>query len=192
MNLSLLFEWMLGAFALGAVAALVLPLGAFVRRTALVFAAIGSACALALSVSVLRAGATWTGRWDNLLQPLGGVSLRLDSLGAFFLLIIGFTGLPASLFAIGYLTPLDRRMRSRATHALFNVFLASMCVVTCADNGGTFLFAWEVMAVASYLLVISDPEQRDAPIAGLWYAVMTHAGFLMLLAGFIILTQGGS
>src|SRR4029079_8592649 len=83
------------------------------------------------------------------------------------------------------------RMRSRATHALFNVFLASMCVVTCADNAGTFLFAWEVMAVASYLLVISDPEQRDGPTAGLWYAVMTHAGFLMLLAGFIILAQGG-
>ena len=192
MNVSPLFQWMLGAFALGAGAALVLPLGGLVRRIALVFAAIGSASALVLGVSVLRAGATWTGRWDNMLQPLGGVSLRLDSLGAFFLVIIGFTGLSASLFAIGYLKQLDRRMRSRATHALFNIFLASMCLVTCADNGGTFLFAWEVMAIASYLLVISEPEQWDAPIAGLWYAVMTHAGFLALLAGFIILAQGGS
>ena len=192
MNVSLLFDWMLGAFALGAAASVALPLGGVLRRVALVCAAIGSASALALGLSVLRAGATWTARWDYLLQPLGGVALRVDSLGAFFLLIIGFTGLPASLFAIGYLKHLDGRMRSRATHALFNIFLASMCLVTCADNGGTFLFVWEVMAVASYLLVISDPEQADAPTAGLWYAVMTHAGFLALLAAFIILAQGGS
>ena len=192
MNESLLFDWMLGAFALGAAASVALPLGGVLRRVALVCAAIGSASALALGLSVLRAGATWTARWDYLLQPLGGVALRVDSLGAFFLLIIGFTGLPASLFAIGYLKHLDGRMRSRATHALFNIFLASMCLVTCADNGGTFLFVWEVMAVASYLLVISDPEQADAPTAGLWYAVMTHAGFLALLAAFIILAQGGS
>jgi hydrogenase-4 component B len=191
-NESLLFDWMLGAFALGAAASVALPLGGVLRRVALVCAAIGSASALALGLSVLRAGATWTARWDYLLQPLGGVALRVDSLGAFFLLIIGFTGLPASLFAIGYLKHLDGRMRSRATHALFNIFLASMCLVTCADNGGTFLFVWEVMAIASYLLVISDPEQADAPTAGLWYAVMTHAGFLALLAAFIILAQGGS
>ena len=192
MNLSLLFASMLGAFAFGAAAALVLPLGGLVRRVALASAAIGSAAALAFGVAVLRAGATWTGRWDNLLQPIGGVSLRVDSLGAFFLAIIGFAGLPASLYGIGYLKHLDRRLRSRATHSLFNIFLGSMCLVTCADNAGTFLFGWEVMALASYLLVISDLEQPDASAAGLWYVAMMHAGFLALLAAFITLAQGGS
>ena len=87
---------------------------------------------------------------------------------------------------------LDARLRSRASHALFNVFVASMCVVACADNGATFLFAWELMALSSYLLVIGDSEQQDASTAGLWYAVMTHAGFLALLAAFILLGEGGS
>lgn len=192
MTLSLLFDSMIAAFALGAVAAIVLPPGAVMRRVALAAAAAGSTAALLLGASVLRAGATWTGRWENLLQPLGGVSLRLDSLGAFFLVIVGFTGVPASLYAIGYLRNLDGRLRGSATHALFNVFLASMCLVPCADNAGTFLFAWEVMALSSYLLVVSDPEQQDASSAGLWYAVMTHAGFLALLAAFVILGQGGS
>ena len=89
MTFSLLFNSMIGAFALGAVAAIVLPLGRLMRWVALVAAAIGSAAALTLGVDVLWAGATWTGRWDNLLQPLGGVSLRLDSLGAFFLVLVG-------------------------------------------------------------------------------------------------------
>ena len=122
----------------------------------------------------------------------GGVSLRLDSLGAFFLVIVGFTGVPASLCGLGYLRDIDGRMRSRTIHAVFNVFLASMCIVPCADNAATFLFSWEVMALSSYLLVVSDPDQPDASSAGLWYAAMTHAGFLALLAAFVILGQGGS
>ena len=187
-----LFTAMIGAFTFGAVAATVLPLGAHTRRVALTAAAAGSAAALALGVDVLQAGAIWTGRWDNLLQPLGGVSLRLDSLGAFFLLVVGCTGVPASLYAIGYLRDLDGRLRSRSACGLFNVFLASMCLVPCADNAGTFLFVWELMALSSYLLIVSDPEQQDAPSAGVWYAVMTHAGFLALLAAFVILGQGGS
>jgi hydrogenase-4 component B len=191
-NFSLIFESMIGAFALGAVGALILPLGGLLRCVALTSAAIGSTAALALGASVLSVGATWTGRWDNLLQPIGGVSLRLDSLGAFFLAIVGFTGISASLYGIGYLKHLDGALRSRAAHALFNLFLASMCVVTCADNVGTFLFGWEVMALTSYLLVMSDSEQPDASAAGVWYASMTHAGFFALLAAFIMLSQGGS
>ena len=192
MTFTSLFGVMMTAFAIGTVAAVVLPLSAAVRRLSLASACIGSGAALVLGVNVLTAGATWTARSDALLQPLGGVSLRLDSLGAFFLVIVGFTGVPASVYGIGYLRNLDGRIRSRSTHAMFNAFLASMCIVPCADNAATFLFAWEVMALSSYLLVISDPEQEDASSAGIWYAVMTHAGFFALLAAFSILSQGGS
>lgn len=192
MTFTSVFAVMMTAFAIGTVSALVPPPGAAVRRLSMAAALIGSGAALLLGVNVLTAGATWTARSDALLQPLGGVSLRLDSLGAFFLVIVGFTGVPASLYGIGYLRNLDGRIRGRATHAMFNIFLASMCIVPCADNAATFLFAWEVMALSSYLLVISDPEQEDASSAGIWYAVMTHAGFLALLAAFSILGRGGS
>ena len=192
MTFTNLFAVMVTAFALGATAAILLPLGPGVRRLSLLCATVGSGAALVLGVNVLIAGATWTARWDTLLQPLGGVSLRLDSLGAFFLVIVGFTGVPASLYGLGYLRDIDGRMRSRTIHAVFNVFLASMCIVPCADNAATFLFSWEVMALSSYLLVVSDPDQPDASSAGLWYAAMTHAGFLALLAAFVILGQGGS
>ena len=43
---------------------------------------------------------------------------------------------PASFYGLGYLRDLDGRMRSRTVHALFNVFLAGMCLVPCADNVG--------------------------------------------------------
>jgi formate hydrogenlyase subunit 3/multisubunit Na+/H+ antiporter MnhD subunit len=179
------------AFAAGAVLAITWPSGAGARRLSLASAFAGCSAALVVAITVLQGSLSWTWRSEALLQPLGGVSLRVDPLGAFFLLIVAVTGAPASLYALGYLRHLDGQVRGRAVHALFNVFLAAMCLVPIADNVATFLFAWEVTALSSYLLVVSDPEQEGAAAAGLWYAVMTHAGFLALLAAFVLLGQGG-
>lgn len=181
----------MAAFAVGFVSAMAWPSGAGARRLSLAAAFVGCAAALALGIDVLQSGISWTWRSEALLQPLGGVSLRVDPLGAFFVLIVALTGAPASLYALGYLRDLDGRVRGRAVHALFNMFLAGMCLVPLADNAATFLFAWEVMALSSYLLVVSEPEQEGAAAAGVWYAVMTHAGFLALLAAFVILAQDG-
>jgi len=181
----------MAAFAAGAVFALAWPSGAGARRLSLASAFAGCVAALVLGVDMLDSGISWTWQSQAVLQPLGGVSLRVDPLGAFFVAIVALTGAPASLYALGYLRELDGRLRGRAVHALFNVFLAGMCLVPLADNAATFLFAWEVMALSSYLLVVSDPEQEGAAAAGLWYAVMTHAGFLALLAAFVMLAQNG-
>src|SRR5207302_1286838 len=51
----------------------------------------------------------------------------------------------------------------------------------------TFLFAWELMAVASYFLVMTEHESSDARAAGLWYAAMAHFGFVLLLPMFLIM-----
>ncbi|MBI4263312.1 MAG: hydrogenase 4 subunit B [Acidobacteria bacterium] len=182
---------MFAAPAVGVLTALAWRSGRGARRLSLASAFVGCVAALLLGADVLHSGTTWTWRSDALLQPLGGVSLRLDPLSAFFVMVIAFTGAPASLYASGYLRHLDRGLRGRATHALFNVFLAAMWLVPLAANVATFLFAWELMAVSSYLLVVSDPDQEGAMAAGAWYAAMTHAGFLALLAAFVILAGDG-
>jgi len=188
----LAFAVMVGALAAGAVAAMVWPSPSGARRVSLAAAFVGCLAALALGGGVLLSGVTWAFRSEAFFQPLGGLSVRLDPLGAFFVIVVALTGAPASLYAIGYLRHLDGSIRGRTMHALFNVFLASMCLVPAADNVATFLFAWEVMALSSYLLVVSEPGQEGATAAGLWYAVMTHAGFLALLAAFLTLGQAGS
>jgi len=176
-----------GALAAGAIAALVAPSGAWARRVSLASAFLACAAALALGIQAVQSGAVWIWHSDAVLSPLGGITLRLDPLGAFFLVIVAVAGLPASLYGVGYLRHLDARPRGRAVHALMNAFLAGMYAVPLADNVAMFLFAWEVMALASYLLVVSDPEDETAAAAGVWYAVMTHGGFLALLAAFLLL-----
>jgi formate hydrogenlyase subunit 3/multisubunit Na+/H+ antiporter MnhD subunit len=187
----LLFLVMAASFGAGTLLAVAWPWARGARVGSLLAAFFGSVAALALGAVVLFTGAAWSGRFPGLLAPLGGLTFRVDPLGALFLAVIGFTGLAAALYGQGYLSHLDGQPRGRIVHALLNLFLAGMCMVAAAGNVVAFLFGWELMAVTSYLLVVSDPSQEDAPAAGLWYAAMTHAGFLALLAAFLILAQGG-
>ena len=182
---------MFGAFAGGGVLAIGWPARAGARRLAMIAACAGSIAALALSWSVFASGAPWTLQLPGLLAPLGGVSFVLDRIGALFLAIVGFTGALTSWYGAAYTRHLDASPRGRAVHAIFNLFLAGLCLVPAAGNVLTFLLGWELMALSSYLLVVSDPAQEDAASAGLWYAVMTHAGFLALLAAFLMLAQNG-
>ena len=186
-----LFALMTLAFAAGAIVPVVWPSGAGARRLSLSAAFLGCAAALALGAGILITHVPWRLRLPGLLQTLGGVSFTIDSLGAFFLVIVAVTGAPAVLYAQGYTRHLDTQPRGRAMHALVNVFLGGMCFVTAASNVFTFLFSWELMAVSSYLLVVSDTAQEETPAAGLWYAAMTHAGFVALLLAFLVLAQQG-
>jgi formate hydrogenlyase subunit 3/multisubunit Na+/H+ antiporter MnhD subunit len=46
---------------------------------------------------------------------------------------------------------------------MFNTFLLGMSLVACAGNIFTFVLAWELMAVASYFLVMTSEEDAADP-----------------------------
>jgi hydrogenase-4 component B len=62
----------------------------------------------------------------------------------------------------------------------------------CAGRA-VLLAAWETMALASTVLPLTEQTRRSqVRTAGLWYSVMTHLSFVLLLAGFAVLaTQVG-
>jgi hydrogenase-4 component B len=70
---------------------------------------------------------------------------------------------------------------------MFNGFLLGMSGVACAANVFTFVLAWELMALASYFLVMTGGEDEDTRQAGLWYAAMTHFGLVLLLPMFFLM-----
>jgi len=116
------------------------------------------------------------------LVPLSGLSLRMDPLGGFFLLLVGATTVPSSIYAIGYARGARRGLGAYA------LFVLAMAVVPLAANVPTFLLAWELMALASYALVLTDDRDPAAVRAAWIYAVMTHAGFACLLSGMLLMT----
>ena len=124
-------------------------------------------------------GHTWTVHvaW---LVPLGGLELQMDGVAGFFVTLVGATSVPISIYAIGYAG------RTRRGVAAYVVFIAAMLLVPLAANTMTFALAWELMSLASYVLVVQSRTAASAH-AGWVYAVMTHAGLGCLLAGMLLL-----
>jgi hydrogenase-4 component B len=120
------------------------------------------------------------------LLPLFGVTLNLDPLGGFFLALTGAVAIPVGVYAIGYAHHL-----SRVPLAVLPLFVAAMLLVPAAGSVTTFLLAWELMAIASLVLVLAEHTRPEVRSAGLFYAVMTQLGFVAILIGLMVLSAVG-
>lgn len=118
--------------------------------------------------------------------------LAPDRLGGFFLLLAGVVIAASALFGIGYA---HGPAASRTGWTGFAVFAVGVVMVPAAADAISFLLAWELMALGSTVLLLADHATRQAVRAAtLWYAVMTHLSFLLLVAGFgvLIAAAGGT
>ncbi len=119
------------------------------------------------------------------LLPLSGVWLDLDPLGGFFITATGAVAIPIGVYLIGY-----RHHLARVPLAVLPLFVAAMLLVPAAGSVTTFLLAWELMAVASLVLVLAEHTRAEVRSAGRFYAVMTQLGFVAVLIGLMVLYRG--
>ncbi|MGZ4525682.1 MAG: proton-conducting transporter transmembrane domain-containing protein [Mycobacterium sp.] len=122
------------------------------------------------------------------LLPLAGVQLGLDPLGGFFMALTGAVAVVVGLYAIGYAR---REHLGPVTLAVLPAFVAGMLLVPAAGSVTTFLLAWELMAVASLVLVLAHHTRPQVRSAALVYAVMTQLGFVAILVGLMVLSAAG-
>jgi multicomponent Na+:H+ antiporter subunit A len=130
-------------------------------------------------------------RGENLLTewpwvPSLGVelSLKVDGLSVLFGLIITLVGSLVLLYAGGYLSnhPLLRRF-----YLYMYLFMASMLGVVFSNNLITLFVFWELTSLSSYLLIGFYHEKPASRRAALQALLVTGAGGLILLAGFLVL-----
>lgn len=140
-------------------------------------------CLVACAALMTAGVAALAGPTATLRLPMGlpglGANLRLDALAGFFLGLIGLGGAGASLFALGY-----GRHEEEPARVLpfYPFFLAGMALVVVADDAFVFLFAWELMSVASWALVMAQHRQEATLHAAYVYLVMAvFSGFALLL-----------
>jgi len=112
--------------------------------------------------------------------------LRLDSLSAWFLAVIGATSAGTSIFSAGYVrkgegTPPGLQCLQ------YHLFLAGMALVVLADDAYAFMVAWEVMALSSYFLVIANHRVAAIRRAGYLYLLLAHIGAIAILLCFGVL-----
>ena len=123
--------------------------------------------------------------------PLGipwlGAHFRLDALSAFFLAVVNLGAAAASLYALGYGR---HETAQRRVLPFYPAFLAGLNLVVLAADAFSFLFAWELMSLASWALVMSHHREAGNAYAGYVYIIMASFGTLSLLLGFGLLAGG--
>ena len=118
------------------------------------------------------------------------LSFHLDGLSLLFTLLITGIGVPVFVYSGTYLAGHPALGRF---YCYLLVFMASMLGLVLADNMIALFLFWELTSISSYLLIGFDHERESARAAALQALLVTGAGGLALLAGFLLMNRiGGS
>ncbi|UIX34242.1 proton-conducting transporter transmembrane domain-containing protein [Streptomyces sp. GQFP] len=166
----------------GAAAGLVLPQR--VRGAVVGVLTTGVGVAGGASGVAALGGGRWSAAVPGLL-PLAGAYFAVDALSGLFMAVAGAVVAAVALYGIGYVAGRGPHgFGSHGAQTALPLFALTLILVPAAASVSTFLLLWELMALASLILVLAEHRARPSVReAGLWYAVMTHLGMMLLLAG---------
>jgi len=118
--------------------------------------------------------------------PMLGIklSLNIDWLSFPFLLTEEFVTIFAMIYSLDYL---KNDNRDHFFYALLLVFSAGMSGTTMANDIFLFYFFWELMLIASTLLLVNWGESEKRGAIALKYFIITHLGSLLVLVAFIMI-----
>lgn len=169
---------------------------AYLRRTRVVAHGLFPAGALlgVLLFGLGIAGLCGQTQPQTLVLPVGlpglPVHLRIDSLSAYFLIVLGMVSTGVSAFSAGYF----RKGEGTPPGLLcfgYHTCLASLALVLLADDAYSFLVAWEALTISAAFLVMSNYRIAEIRSAAFLYFLISHVGALALLLSFGLL-QGGT
>lgn len=116
----------------------------------------------------------------------GEIPIRIDALSAWFILLINFTMITGALYGLHYMKAYRKQTSNLTLHCLAYLLaqtsLTAICVI---QNSLVFLFAWEIMTISTFMLIIFEYYKQDTLKAGINFFIQSHAGVLFLTLGFI-------
>jgi hydrogenase-4 component B len=160
--------------------------GRMAPRLWLAATVVGAGAALGAAGCVLVGGAEWD--WHSEFNISGErLHLRLDSISALFVALLGVVGGLGAVYAREYWADEAHPRSARSGRVWWSALVASIGLVLLSSNGLHFLIAWEIFAVASYFLITLDRQRSEVRAAGWLYLGASHAATLCLFAYFAIL-----
>ena len=117
------------------------------------------------------------------------ISIEIDQLSAFFILVIDLTMLTGIIYARGYLQPyLHNKSKAEMAWHFFNFLWLhiSMILVVSLRDALSFLMIWEIMSLSSFFLVIFETEKEETIKIGIKYLIQMHIGVVFLMIAFIL------
>ena len=118
--------------------------------------------------------------WNNVI---GKVPFVIDSLSAFFIVVISIVSTLCTIYANGYLKPYFGKNKKLTSHCFFlPVLTAAMLMVVVVQNALFFLIIWEIMSLASFFLVIFEDDKKEVINAGIKYLIYMHVSVIFIIA----------
>lgn len=116
----------------------------------------------------------------------GEIPVRIDALSAWFILVINFTVITGALYGLQYMKSYKEQSSNISLHCIAYLGMQSMLTLICTiQNSIVFLFAWEIMALSSFILIIFEHYKQDCIKAGINYLIQAHVAIVFLYIGFI-------
>lgn len=169
------------------VATVVVPNTRVRERIFVVGTLAGTLLGVSPAVAVLAGGEPIVTRWRS-AGPGGDWVAGMDGLSAVFVIIVLAVGVACTSYGVAYMREAATG-RARQVHFAGSALVASIALVVTAQSVVLFLCAWELMAIASFALILTDHADAEVRRAGVLYLVLTHTATLALFVTFALWTQ---
>ena len=186
------------------------PIG-FALTLAFAWCAIGVVCGFVVSERRIPALLAWTGSFSAgfalwaagaallgsrefhsdvwTIRSVGTVTVSLDHVSGFFLFLAALVVLASSIFSAGYLKRYAGHYSLRAFNVWYLILFASIVWILIENDVLGFLLAWELMSIASYLLVNFEHRHEGTKQAGYLMLATGEAGFLAVAIALLFLAS---
>ncbi|PZX17293.1 hypothetical protein LX69_01608 [Breznakibacter xylanolyticus] len=154
---------------------------------------------------IINAGVSTAGAWMALGgspitfalyggQLMGHITVSIDVLTAWFLLIINFITLMAAWYGVGYVKKQTLTSAQTSFHWILIVILhLSMNWICVLRHSLAFILAWEMMSLSSMLLLVVHQQKAMTIKTAIHYLVQMHLSGAFITIGFIwVWVQTGS
>jgi hydrogenase-4 component B len=119
-------------------------------------------------------------------RVFGDIPVRIDAFSGFFILMINFTLITGVLYGSCYVRAYKDQTANLSMHWICYILTHASLISVCAiQNSLAFLIAWEIMALASFILVIFEHYKQLTLKAGINYLIQSHVVILFLSIAFI-------
>ncbi|NCP85680.1 MAG: hypothetical protein GW823_12525, partial [Bacteroidetes bacterium] len=116
----------------------------------------------------------------------GEIPIRIDALSGWFILLINFTLVTGALYGLHYMKAYREQTSNISLHCLtyllMQISLIAICII---QHSLIFLFAWEIMTLSCFILIIFEYQKQATLKAGITFLIQSHVGVLFLTLAFI-------
>ncbi len=119
--------------------------------------------------------------------PYASFSCGLDPLSGFFLISVLILSAVGSVYGIKYMEKTFSTKDRHASWLWYNLLEIGMMGVLLSRNSIMFIFAWEIMSISSFFLVIHEHTEKTSRDSAWIYLIATHIGTFFIITLFIVL-----